>query len=432
MRSKILLIARSEYLRRILTKGFLIALLLAPLGLVLVFALPILVTTLSPSDEAERRVAVLDESGRLYEAVAEAMPERFVTEPADAPLDSLRARVLDERLDLAVVLPASLLEGEGEATALSRSGGGLSQYDDVRGAVREAVRNVRLADVGATDEVTAVFAERPSVRSVTVTESGDAADGAFLATGIGYMSGLIIYMLVFIYGSLVMRGVIEEKQNRIVEVIASSVRPFELLMGKVLGIGAVGLTQIIAWVALGAGALTVMGPLLGAASGPPDVPVPQGAPPPDLPFDISAVAALMTPGFLIVLVLCFLGGYLFYAALFAAVGSAVEQESDAQTLSLPVTLPAVIPMLFLFPILDQPDSVLSTVLSILPPFSTVILPVRIAVVDVPLWQTLLALGLLAAAFVGAIWVAARIYRVGILSYGKKPTLADLWRWLRTA
>ena len=441
--NKTLLIARSEYLRRILTKGFLLGVLLAPLGLILVFALPI-VMSLVTSDDAERRVAVLDESGRLFDAVAGAVPERFVVEPAEGPLDSLRAQVLDERLDLALVLPASLLEGRGEAAAYTRSGGGLAQFDDVRDAVRASVRDVRLADVGAPDEVQAVIAERPQLRSITVTEDGDAADGAFVASAIGYLSGFIIYFLVFIYGSLVMRGVIEEKQNRIVEVIASSVRPFELLMGKVLGIGAVGLTQIAAWGVLGAVALAALGPILalfaGGAATPPPTAVPPGVPggeaavaeAADLPFDVGAITALLTPGFLLVLVLCFLGGYLFYAALFAAVGSAVEQESDAQTLSIPLTLPAVIPMLFLFPMLEQPDSTLSVALSILPPFSTVLLPVRVAVTDVPLWQTVLALALLAGAFVGAIWLAARVYRVGILMYGKKATFGDLLRWARTA
>ena len=432
--NKIALIARSEYLRRVLTKGFLLGVLLAPLGLVVVFALPVLLGALS-SDDAERRVAVLDESGRLYEAVAAAVPERFAVERTDGPLDSLRARVLDERLDVALVLPASLLQGEGEAAAYGRSGGGLSQLGDIRSAVRDAVRDVRLADVGAPDEVQAVLAERPQVQSVTVTEDGDAADGALLATGIGYVSGFAIYLLMFVYGQLVMRGVIEEKQNRIVEVIASSVRPFELLMGKVLGIGAVGLTQVAAWVALGAAVLAVLGPALalfaGGAAGPAGVPGAEAAPA-ELPFDVGAIAALLTPGFLLVLVLCFLGGYLFYAALFAAVGSAVEQEADAQSLMLPLTLPIIVPMLFLFPMLDQPDSTLSAVLSILPPFSTILLPVRVIVTDVPVWQTALALALLAAAFLGAIWVAARVYRVGILMYGKKATFKDLWRWARTA
>ena len=435
--NKTLLIARSEYLRRVLTKSFVLGVLLAPVGMVLLFALPF-VMTLFDSDDGVRQVVVLDETGRLFDAVAGAVPERFELEAADPPLDSLRARVLDERADLALVLPASLLDGQGDATAYTRSGGGISQFDDVRGAVREAVRDVRLSEIGAPSEVQAVLEERPGLQSVTVTETGDAADGALIATIIGYVSGFVIYFLVFIYGAMVMRGVIEEKQNRIVEVVASSVKPFELLMGKVLGIGAVGLTQIALWTVLGAVVLTALGPIMLALAGPdaaaatasaPGVPADVAA---DVPFDPGAITAFLTPGFLLVLVLCFLGGYLFYAALFAAVGSAVEQESDAQSLSIPVTLPAIIPVLFLGPMLDQPDSTLSTVLSILPPFSTVLLPVRVAVTDVPFWQIALSLGLLAAAFVGAIWVAARVYRVGILMYGKKATFRDLAKWVRTA
>lgn len=433
--NKTLLIARSEYLRRVRTKGFLLGILLAPLGLVLLFVIPV-VLALVTDDDVERRVAVLDESGRLYETVAAGLPDRFAVVRTGASLDSLRDQVLNEEIDAALVLPASLLEGEGEASLYARSGGGLAQFDNVRGAVRDAVREVRLREIGAPAEVQAVVDTRTPLRSITVTDDGDAADGAFIASAIGYVSGFVIYMFVFIYGAMVMRGVIEEKQNRIVEVIASSVRPFELMMGKVLGIGAVGLTQILAWSALGAAVLAVLGPLVAMFAGAPASPV-AGSPSMDaaaaeVPFDVGAITALLSFELFAVMLLCFLGGYLFYAALFAAVGSAVEQESDAQSLTIPVTLPAIIPMLFLFPMLDQPDSTLSVVLSILPPFSTVLLPVRVAVTDVPLWQTVLALGLLAAAFVGAIWLASRVYRVGILMTGKKATFGDLWRWVRTA
>ena len=294
--NKTFLIARSEYLRRVLTKGFVLGVLLAPVGMVLLFALPVLGSLLS-SDDGERTVAISDESGRLYESIAQAMPERFAAEPTSAPLDSLRAQVLDERLDMALVLPASMLDGDGTATAYTRSGGGLTQFDDVRSAVRDAVRDVRLREIGAPSEVQAVLDERPSLQSVTVTADGDAADGAFVASAIGYFSGFIIYALVFIYGAMVMRGVIEEKQNRIVEVIASSVRPFELLMGKVLGIGAVGLTQILLWTALGALVLTALGPLLLAFGGTPSPGVPApGAPGGDLPFDVGAITALLDAG----------------------------------------------------------------------------------------------------------------------------------------
>jgi ABC-2 type transport system permease protein len=434
--NKTLLIAQSEYLRRVRTKGFILGVLLAPLGLALFVGLTVFIALLG-SDDPDRRVAVLDESGQLYESVAAALPEQYAAERATTPLDSLRAAVLDERLDLALVLPASLLEGEGEAAVYAGSGGGLGQLDAVRDAVRDGVREVRLAALGAGDEVREVVESRARVRSVTVTDEGDAADGTLIASGIGYLTGFLMYGFMFIYGALVMRGVIEEKQTRIVEVIASSVRPFELMMGKVLGIGLVGLTQILAWVLLGAAVLAALGPILALFAGDAVAPTGPGADAAtaaaaDLPFDPSAITALLTPEFFLVLLLCFLGGYLFYAALFAAVGSAVEQESDAQTLTVPVAIPIIIPILFLGPMLDQPDSTLSTVLSILPPFSTVLLPVRIAVTDVPVWQTVLALGLLTVAFMGAIWVAARVYRIGILMTGKKASFGDLWRWVRTA
>jgi ABC-2 type transport system permease protein len=210
------------------------------------------------------------------------------------------------------------------------------------------------------------------------------------------------------------------------------------MMGKVLGIGAVGLTQLVGWSALMLAFAALAGPLLGLLLAPealsaPGVNLPEGG---ELPFDPETLPALLgrllAPGLLAAFVGFFLGGYLLYSALFAAVGSAVEQESDAQTLQLPIMLPILLPVFFLPGVLAAPDAPFSVVLSLFPFTSPILMVVRMAATEVPAWQVLLAFALLAAAFVGMIALAARIYRVGILMYGKRATLRDLWRWARTA
>jgi ABC-2 type transport system permease protein len=436
---KILLIARSEYLRRVRSKTFVFTTLLAPLLALVVIALPIVFMALA-EDEAGRVLAVVDETGRLAAPLAEALPEAYLVESTTAPVDTLRARVLDGRLDGFFVLPAGLLDGTADAAYYSRGVGGLAQQAALHVALRDVVRAARIRAAGAPDAVLDLLDARTGLRLVTVSAEGDAADGAVASTAVAYVLGLLIYIAVLIYGVMVMRGVIEEKANRIVEVIASSARPFELMMGKVLGIGAVGLTQLVGWSVLMAALGAVIGPLLALVLTPevlnaPGVNLPQGAPG-ELPFDPEELPALLgrllSPALLVAFVGFFLGGYLLYSSLFAAVGSAVESESDAQTLQLPIMLPVILPVFFLPSVLAAPDSGLSVFLSLFPFSSPILMVVRMAASEVPLWEVLLAFLLLIAAFVGMIALAARIYRVGILMYGKRATFRDLWRWMRTA
>jgi ABC-2 type transport system permease protein len=434
---KILLIARSEYRRRVRSKTFVVTTLLAPLLALAVVALPVLMMALA-EDEAGRHIAVVDPTGRLAAPLAEALPGPYVVEITEAPMDSLRARILDGRLDGFFVLPPGLLNGTADAVYYSRGVGGLAQQAALHAALHDVVRAERIRRAGAPDAVLDLLDARAGLDLVTVSAAGDAADGALASSAVAYVLGLLIYVAVLIYGVMVMRGVIEEKANRIVEVIASSARPFELMMGKVLGIGAVGLTQLVSWSVLMLAFSAVAGPLLALLITPevmntPGVNLPESG---ELPFDPEELPALvgrlLTPGLLLAFVGFFLGGYLLFSSLFAAVGSAVEQESDAQTLQLPLMLPIILPIFFLPGVLAAPDSALSLFLSLFPFSSPILMVVRMAATEVPMWQVLLAFVLLIAAFVGMIALAARVYRVGILMYGKRATFRDLWRWVRTA
>ena len=418
--NKTLLIATSEYLRRIRSKWFVAATLLVPLLGVAVFTVPMLMF----SGEEGDRVALLDETGRLADPVIEAVGDGLVLEPVDVPLDTVRARVLAGDVDGALYLPADLIAGGGEARYFAT--GGLESNRALRSAVRESVRRARAEAAGASAQAVAAFGSEVPFSRVTVTEDGDGGDDSFGRFMIANFLALLIYLAILIYGMMVMRGVIEEKANRIVEVVASSVRPFELMMGKVLGIGAVGLTQLLAWVVLMAGVSLAAGPLLLALA--PEAGAAGAAP----PVDPEAISGMLAPELLVAFVLYFIGGYLLYSSLFAAVGSAVDQESDAQSLQTPVMMPIVLPVLFLGVVAADPDTPLAIGLSLFPLTSPILMVVRMAVTDVPLWQVALSLVLLVGAFVGVIALAARIYRVGILMYGKKATFGDLWRWMRTA
>ena len=431
--NKTAIIARSEYLRRVKSRMFLVSTFLAPVMLLALFGVSVAVALLTQEGEA-REVAIVDETGVLGERLAAHLPENYTATVEAAPLDSLRARVERGALDGYFVLPAGLLTGDAGATFYSEGGGGFSSQIRLESAVGDVVRRARLEAAGAPPDLLDAAESEVEVRMVAFTEEGEAADATWLYAGLGYVMGFIIYIAMFVYGAMVMRGVIEEKTNRIVEVVASSARPFELMMGKVLGIGAVGLTQFVLWIVLALAGLAVFGALLGGVIDPASLAgADAAAGAEELPFDPSLLSLSSVPFSLVIyFLLFFLGGYLLYGSLFAAIGSAVEQESDAQSLQMPILIPVILPALFLPFIADNPDAPASVALSLVPFFSPILMVVRAAATDVPFWQMALSLALLALAFVGTIWLASRIYRVGILMYGKKATFRDLARWVRTA
>ena len=266
-----------------------------------------------------------------------------------------------------------------------------------------------------------------------ITEEGDRTDATPVLAAFGYMMGFLIYICMILYGAMVMRGVIEEKTNRISELIASSAKPFQLLLGKILGIGALGLTQLLIWIAAGV-LLSAVGTTIIASM----VDMPDPAAMQTTQEQVEATNAIteyipsIPPSYLIYFVFFFVGGYLFYASLMAAVGSAVEQESDAQQFMWPIIMPLIIPMVLLAQIVSNPDGGLAVAMSLIPLFSPIIMVVRMAATNVPHWQVLLAIVLLFGSFVGAVWLSSRIYRIGILSYGKKPTFGEIARWIRTS
>jgi ABC-2 type transport system permease protein len=426
--NKIGVIISHEYRTRVRAKWFIVSTLLAPLGLALLIAVPVIAAILA-GDGTEGKIALVDRTGLIAPTVVASDTARF--ELAGSRTEqNLAAAVQDESIQAYVVIPDNVLDS-GTVTMYSRGGSGIAFSSSIESALEPVITRARLTQRGTDTSVISLVEQGVRVIGLKQTDEGVKADASEASAMIGYISGFVIYMLIFLYGSMVMRGVVEEKANRIIEVIASSARPFEIMMGKVVGIGLVGLTQLTAWFVLGSIVTSVAGIALSSSMPAPDPanPMMQGG-------GLSAVLAqegIALPEIQIVSILMFIfnffAGYFLYASLFAAVGSAVDQEADANSLTFPITLPIGITMLFIGNVIAAPNGTLATVLSMIPLFSPILMTVRVAATDVPWWQLLGSMVLSVGGFFGAIWLASRIYRIGILSYGKKPSFKEIARWI---
>lgn len=427
--SRIWIVFRSEFLRRVKSKWFVLTTLLGPLVLIGLMVIPPIVGMMA-SQNNERTVAVLDRTGVLAaDLTARSGDGVHFTATSDPP-DSLRSAVERGRYDGYLILPEDLIDGTGHARYYSVEGSGVSLGPRLEGALNDVITRYRLAAANVSPDVREIFSARTSVQLLKLTEEGTAADRAAASSILGVMMGFVIYIAMIIYGAYVMHGVMEEKQSRVLEIIVSSVRPFELLMGKVLGIGAMGLVQMAAWACFVLGLTFSAGSIAAVFLDPSDFNLPEGAGQQELAAAANVSLPNLSPELFIWFLLFFIGGYLLYASFFAAIGSSVESQQDAQSLMFPVTILIIVPMLFISILVESPNSTLSVVLSLVPFFSPVLMVLRIAVTEVPFWQTLVSYLLLVGGFVGSIWVCGRIYRVGILMYGKKPSLRDLVRWFR--
>lgn len=419
---KLQLIISREYLTRVRTKAFLLSTLLAPLGLALLMFIPILMTMITP--DRERLVLIYDESGVISERMVSSRPDLF--QVTDLSVEELRFKVSQGAIEGFIFIPDNAVNEDARAEFFQSGGGGIQFTSMLQNEYRSAVRDVRLDQIQADEQIRQIIASRPSIQSRTITETGeDGADTGVLFF-IGYIMGFIIYGAMFAYGAVIMRGVVEEKTNRIVEVMASSVKPFELLLGKVLGVGLLGLTQFVIWAVLASGILAITGPAAALMMGDMGSAEAMATVEQELGFSIPTIGIGIWIGF----IGFFLLGYLIFSSLYAAVGSAIEQESDAQQLQIPIMILIIIPILFIFSVADDPTSTLAVVTSMIPFFAPILMPVRIAIIDVPVWQLAGTVVLMIATFFVLIWLSARIYRVGILMYGKKASFAELAKWIR--
>jgi len=410
-------VLRREYLERVRSRSFLIATIAAPLLLGGVMLLPALM--MSRQYGRPLRVAVLDASGSLGDAVAEALAQqkmdgraRFAVEKAeggdaDEQAARLKKDILSGRLDGYLYFSPHALE-RSSADYFGRNVSNLTDLRLMDRAVEDVMVAQRLTGQGLDPARVKRLTRKLDLKTIRIGASGGEREDRGASALLSIILLMMLYTTVIMWGQVVMTSVIEEKTSRVGEVMVSSISSVALFAGKLLGVGAAGLTQLLIWT----GALAVIGmSTAGPAGTLGGVRLPEAS-----PLVLSAF------------VVYFLLGYFFYAALFAAIGAAVNTPQEAQTLVFPVLAPLVVSILCLGVVLQSPDSPLSTVLSLLPPLTPLLMFLRITVLTPPWWQIALSIALTGLAVAAVVWLASRVHRVGILMYGKRPTFPEIMRW----
>ena len=461
---KIWLIIQREYLTRVRKKSFLVISLLAPL---LLGGTTIAVSKLNSASGPDV-VAVHDASGAQVASHLQDTDEiHFVPATAGSLAEAQAAFEKAKPKQAALLsIPAGFgLDSAKGMQILAKGNVSLKRRETIRKAVNKAIGELRMACSGLRQETIDNLQAKVDLTAINLDEVGGKRNDVGTTTGMAYLLSILVYMFIFIYGVQVMRGVSEEKSNRIMEVMISSVKPFQLMMGKILGIAGVVLTQFALWLVLSWGITTVVMPLLLKADKPvasapaspatttgtapaasPAAPASSPAataasptrdekaiavPQPGQPVNIWRMLDGLPIGSIIGgFLFFFLGGYLLYSAMFAAIGSAVDDQTDAQQFMFPVTIPLILSYIVSINVIinGDPNGPLAFWLSMIPFTSPIAMVMRLPF-GVPTWQLLLSGALLIAGFVGVTWVAARIYRVGILMYGKKVTYKELSKWM---
>jgi ABC-2 type transport system permease protein len=420
MTAKLWAVVRREYLERVRTKGFVIGTVLGPVVMGAMMIVPVLSIR---SGSKPLRVAVLDRTAKHGPTVEDALRRaarlddkpRFDVQPsgggpAGVQEAALKKSVLEGRLDGYLELPADAAE-KGVASYFGRNVSNRIDLGTMSRAVSDVLVGVRLAGAGLDPGRVRDLTKELDLRTIRLSESGEREDrGAAFFLAVVLL--MILYTSILLWGQMVMTSVIEEKTSRVVEVMAAGVSSTTLLSGKLLGVGAAGLTQFLVWsLSLFGASLVMAGPLAGT-----------------FPFPMPEVTPLMLVSF----VLFFLLGFLFYAALYASIGAAVNTVQEAQNFVWPVMTPIIVGMVSFPAAIEAPDGPLSVAMSMIPGISPLIMFLRIVVLTPPLWQIALSIALLGLGIAGVLWVSARVYRVGILMYGKRPTFPEILKWMRHA
>lgn len=433
MSNKIALIIKREYITRVRNRSFILSTILLPLVFIGFIAGSIYFTM---SSVEQQHIAVNDESGVFKSSFQDEKGIRY-----DFTRDVNAENFSDRGYSAFLNIPADYASPQDSVSLVSNKQLSMITEERIRGAINDALRtkallehniDKHLLDSINKEDPEKLYRFNPVVRQGAKIASSNAG----LAYGIGFGSGMLIYITLLIYGAAVMRGVMEEKTNRIAEVIISSVRPFQLMTGKIIGIAAVGLTQLMIWLLLIVILSGVMGYFLspetlqhaqsleGAMAAGRQSTAMQVMSARDT--FLSANWALILPSFLFY----FLAGYLFYASLFAAVGSVVNEDpQEAQALMLPITMPIILSFIIMTAAINNPGSQLAVWASIIPFSSPIVMMARLPSGNVPAWELILSMSLLVAGFIFTTWLAGRIYRTGILLYGKKVTLKEMSKWL---
>jgi ABC-2 type transport system permease protein len=406
-------VGRREFMVRVRTKWFAIVTLIGPIGMIALILIPAYLA--KTSAEQGTKIACLDHTPEQVCGKIAMDAELFKIEQIDpdTPRDALEKRIRDRDIDGYLILPEDLISG-GEALYRGANVSNMGIMGQLRRLVGDAVRLTRARKSGLSDaQILSITAAVEFETELTTGKGGTASGEASYL--IGYIVMFVLYMSILLYAVNVMRSVVEEKTSRVVEIMVSSVKPTPLMLGKIVGVGSVGLLQLALWAIMAVIIIQFRGALLGIVgiSG-------------DFPIELPAIGY----GAIAVVMLYFFLGYFFYAALYAAVGAMVNSEQEAQQVQTPVVILLIIPVVCTQLIANDPRGGAAELLTLIPFSSPVLMPMRYLLGGASPTDVAISVAVLAAALAGVVWVAARIYRIGILMYGKRPSLRELARWVR--
>ena len=433
--NKLRLIIAREYMSIVGRKSFIIMTLGMPLLFILIAAVPIGLAYLNDKGSDVQQIAVIDETGRYAAALHSDDMYSFVALKGDTVTNAREFYDKSNGSISAVVIIPRNVDSTGVVNIYSEGTITPSLVSMIRSTLADTIQNAHLAALGIPNLQQMVDKAHVDVdvRSIKWSDEGEQESSTDAAMGLGFLLSFITYMFVLMYGAMIMNSVIEEKTNRIVEVVVSSCRPFQLMLGKIIGVGLVGLTQMAIWIVL----LAIVGSVAGSAFGISNV-SPDAVSPEALASakDMGAMEVIMRETLsinyvpiLVNFVLYFLGGYLLYSSLFAGLGSAVDQASDASQFTTPVILIMLIAFYAGIACAENPMGPMAVWCSIIPFTSPVVMMVRLPF-GVPTWQLILSIVLLFGTALAITWMAARIYRRGILHYGQKASFKDLFKWIK--
>jgi ABC-2 type transport system permease protein len=440
------LIIRREYLTRIRKRSFIIMSIIGP---ILFASLMIIPAWMAMSeDQEEKRIAVVDSSHLFFNVIPETQYLKFDF-LENTRLNDIKDNYKEAGYYGVLYISHIVAQEPNSVVFYSDKQPSLGTKQHISNAMEQFVRDEKLKtyEIEDLDNILKSVRTRINIRTIKMNESGvEKESNTGLVMVLGYAGGFLIYMFIFIFGAQVMRGVIEEKVSRIIEVMISSVKPIQLMMGKIIGIAMVGLTQFLIWVVMTFFLVTAAGTLFFPElnMSPTERVVTQDimssspiqSQTEEMSDEMSEVMGIFSSlksidfGVMILsFMFYFLAGYLLYAAMFASIGAAVDNETDTQQFMLPVTIPLILSILVVINAINNPDSSVVFWFSIIPFTSPVVMMARIPF-GVPYWEIILSMTLLVAGFLGMTWVAAKIYRTGILMYGKKVNYREIWKWIR--
>ncbi|MCX6260854.1 MAG: ABC transporter permease [Bacteroidia bacterium] len=448
--NKISIIIKREYMTRVRKKSFIIMTLLAPVLMAALIVVPTLV--MMNQDQDFKKIAVIEENSDLFKGVIPNTKNLEFVYLDNVKLEDLKKTYEQAGYYGILWISPELVNTPNAIRLISKKQPAIGVLDHIENSLEKEIEKQKLSayKIENLDEIMKNIRTNVSVQTIKIDESGvEKKTSTGIAMALAYIGGFLMYMLVFMFGAQVMRGVIEEKTSRVVEVIISSVKPIQLMMGKIVGIALVGLTQFLIWVILTMGLVGVVkGTILQkanvtevsqnitkslmtdeqqtATNAQTSEVTPQLA-----EFSKMFNSALNQPWGLIIIcfIFYFITGYLLYASIFAAIGSAVDNETETQQFMLPVTIPIIFGLFVAMGTMQNPESSLSFWFSLIPLTSPIVMMARIPF-GVPYWQIAVSMLIMIITFILFVWMAAKVYRTGILMYGKKTSWKEMWKWLR--